>query len=397
MSKKIVVCCDGTGNGFDHVEEESNVAKLYGSITVDPGQRCYYHPGVGTMGSPNSRGQIGREWSKIKGLAFGAGLLANVGDAYRYLMDNYDDGDEIFLFGFSRGSFTVRALASLIHVYGLLCGGNQEAIPYILQMYSKASRKAKHQRKTFPPNEAFKWQFSHANPVRIKFCGIWDTVSSYGWIYDPIQLPFLGCNPIIDIGRHAISIHERRCFYKDNLWGTPQPTQDFRQVWFSGVHSDIGGSYPEQTSGLSKIALEWMLVEAAKAGLGIEEVKARVVLGEGAPSPSIEGLPRFAKTDANADLHVSLRGAWWLLEFLPQEDPHLNGKRWDLPMGRMRTIPGGSYIHQSVIEGKWKPENLPKHTVEPWVTFEAYCSQRDRITVPLPDQPHLAKNCAVFS
>jgi uncharacterized protein (DUF2235 family) len=78
-----------------------------------------------------------REWSRIKGLAFGAGLLANVGDAYRFLMDTYNDGDEIFLFGFSRGSFTVRALASLIHVYGLLCAGNQEAIPYILQKYSK--------------------------------------------------------------------------------------------------------------------------------------------------------------------------------------------------------------------------------------------------------------------
>ena len=89
------------------------------------------------MGSPNSRGGIEREWSRIKGLAFGAGLLENIGDAYRYLMDAYEDGDEVFLFGFSRGAFTVRALASLIHVYGLLCPGNQAAVPYILQMYSR--------------------------------------------------------------------------------------------------------------------------------------------------------------------------------------------------------------------------------------------------------------------
>lgn len=385
MSKNIVICCDGTGNGFDHVDQESNVAKLYSSLTVDSAQRCYYHPGVGTMGSPNSRGRVEREWSRIKGLAFGAGLLANVGDAYRYLMDTYNDGDEIYLFGFSRGSFTVRALASLIHVYGLLCAGNQEAIPYILQMYAKASREAKHQKKTFPSNEAFKWQFSHANQVRIKFCGIWDTVSSYGWVYDPIQLPFLGCNPIIDIGRHAVSIHERRCFYKDNLWGAPEPAQDIRQVWFSGVHSDIGGSYLEQTSGLSKIAFEWMLVEAAKAGLRIEEAKAGVMLGKCAPSPSIEGLPQFATPDVNACLHQSLRGAWWLLEFLPQEDPHVHGRRWHLPLGHKRTIPENSYIHQSVIEGKWKPESLPRHTVEPRVTFEAYCAKRDRHTAPLPE------------
>jgi uncharacterized protein (DUF2235 family) len=183
------------------------------------------------------------------------------------------------------------ALASLIHVYGLLCAGNQEAIPYILQMYSKASCEAKHQKKTFPPNEAFKWRFSHANQIRIKFCGLWDTVSSYGWIYDPIQQPFLGCNPIIDIGRHAVSIHERHCFYKDNLWGTPDPTQDFRQVWFSGTHSDIGGSYPEKTSGLSKIAFEWMLVEAAKAGLRIDEARARVILGKATPLKDYRSLP----------------------------------------------------------------------------------------------------------
>jgi uncharacterized protein (DUF2235 family) len=189
MSKKIVMCCDGTGNGFNHPEEESNVAKLYCALTVNAKQRCYYHPGVGTMGSPNSRGWLGREWSRIKGLAFGAGLLFNLGDAYRYLMDTYEDGDEIYLFGFSRGAFTVRALASLIHVYGLLCPGNQGAIPYILQMYSQNSRKAKHGKCTFVADEAFKWQFSHANEVKIKFCGIWDTVSTYGWIYDPIQLP----------------------------------------------------------------------------------------------------------------------------------------------------------------------------------------------------------------
>jgi uncharacterized protein (DUF2235 family) len=386
MSKRIVICCDGTGNGFDHVDKESNVAKLYSSITVDADQRCYYRPGVGTMGAPNSRGRIEREWSRIKGLAFGAGLLANVGDAYRYLMDTYNDGDEIFLFGFSRGSFTVRALASLIHVYGLLCAGNQEAIPYILQMYAKASRDAKHQKKTFPPNEAFKWQFSHANQVRIKFCGVWDTVSSYGWVYDPIQLPFLGCNPIIDIGRHAVAIHERRCLYKDNLWGTPEPTQDFRQVWFSGAHSDIGGSYPEPTSGLSKIAFEWMLVEAAKAGLRIEEAKASVILGKGTPSPSVEGLPQFAKPDRNACLHHSLHGAWWFPELLPQQDPHSHGKRLYFPMGCKRTIPEDSYIHQSVIDGKWTPEPLPKHTVEPLVTFEAYCAERAKNTVPLPKQ-----------
>jgi uncharacterized protein (DUF2235 family) len=274
MGKKIVICCDGTGNSFDHVDEDSNVAKLYSSLKINKDQIGYYHPGVGTMGSPNSRNRVEKEWSRIKGLAFGAGLLDNVGDAYRFLMDTYVDGDEIYLFGFSRGAFTARALASLIHVFGLLCAGNQGMIPYILNLYAKRSREAKHKHRTFPSDEPFKWQFSHAEEVRIKFCGLWDTVSSYGWVYDPIELPFLGSNPIIDTGRHAISIDERRCFYRDNLWGDPSSTQDFRQVWFSGVHSDVGGSYKEHTSGLSKIALEWMFVQAAEADLHLLEVKA---------------------------------------------------------------------------------------------------------------------------
>jgi len=366
MPKNIVVCCDGTGNGFDKVKEESNVAKLYCSLSVNSSQVCYYHPGVGTMGSPNSRGWIEREWSRVKGLAFGAGLLANIGDAYRYLMDTYEDGDDIYLFGFSRGAFTVRALASVIHVYGLLCPGNLEAVPYILQMYSRNSRRAKHQRRTFAADEAFKWQFSHANEVKIKFCGLWDTVSSYGWIYDPIQLPFLGSNPIIEIGRHAVSIHERRCFYRDNLWGNPKGNQDIRQVWFAGVHSDVGGSYTENTSGLSKIALEWMLVEARNAGLEIEDKKARVVLGESRPTPEIEGLPEFAAPKEDDRPHKSLKGKWWLLEVLPQQDPHVNGKRWHLPLGHAREIPPGSLIHESVFRGKQKTPALIDHRVEPW-------------------------------
>ena len=91
--------------------------------------------------------------------------------------------------------------------------------------------------------------------------------------YGRIEPPFLSSNPIIDIGRHAISTEERRRFYRDNLWCESAPTQDFRQVWFSGAHSDVGGSYKEHASGLSKIALEWMLVVTAKAELELLENK----------------------------------------------------------------------------------------------------------------------------
>jgi hypothetical protein len=365
MPKRIVMCCDGTGNSFDRPDTDSNVARLYSCLTINAGQIGYYHPGVGTMGAPTNRNAIEREWSRIKGLAFGAGLMSNVADAYRYLMDNYADGDEIFLFGFSRGAYTVRVLASVLHVFGLLCAGNHELIPYVLDMYSRRTREAQRRKQTFEPDEAFKWQFSHSNPVQIHFCGIWDTVSSYGWVYDPVQLPFLGRNPIIKTGRHAVSIHERRCYYQDNLWGRAWPDQDIRQVWFCGVHSDVGGSYPEKESGLSKIALQWMIAEATKAGLAIDLDNAHKVSGE--PSPvSVKGLPDYVLPDNNATLHNSLEGTWWMLEVLPHRDPHAR-KSWHIPLGRKRKIPAGSWIHESVLTSKWRPPDLPPHEVEPWI------------------------------
>ncbi|MFY9682035.1 MAG: DUF2235 domain-containing protein [Candidatus Sulfotelmatobacter sp.] len=107
MAKNIVICCDGTGNEFgDH---NSNVVKLYSTLIIDGKRQVgYYHPGVGTMGAPSAHNKISEAWSVVMGLAFGAGLLANVGDAYRYLMNVYEDGDHVYLFGFSRGAYTVR-------------------------------------------------------------------------------------------------------------------------------------------------------------------------------------------------------------------------------------------------------------------------------------------------
>lgn len=96
MPKNIVICCDGTGNEFgDH---NSNVVKLYGTLVVDGSRQvAYYHPGVGTMGAPTARNRISKAWSIVTGLAFGAGLLTNVEDAYRYMMDVFEEGDQVFL------------------------------------------------------------------------------------------------------------------------------------------------------------------------------------------------------------------------------------------------------------------------------------------------------------
>jgi hypothetical protein len=316
------------------------------------------------MGSPKAQGWLDSHWTRVKGLAFGAGLIDNVADAYRYLMDTYEEGDRIFIFGFSRGAYTARALAAVLHVFGLLRSGNEGLIPYILRLYAAKAKAAKARGGVVQAEENFKYTFAHA--VEVHFCGVWDTVSSYGWIYDAIVLPFEGQNPAIKTGRHAVSIDERRCCYQDNLWGESLPDQDIRQVWFAGVHSDVGGSYPEDTAGLSKIALEWMLLQAEAAGLLVDPARARMVLGYSKPLPE-KFLPDYVPPDNSRPPHNSLHGVWWALECVPRKFWTKRGARWSLPLGRWRRqIPQGAWIHESVVTG---PNQRPLQLgcrMEPW-------------------------------
>lgn len=375
MSKNIVICCDGTGNEFgDH---NSNVVKLYSTLIIDGRTQVgYYHPGVGTMGAPTATNRLTKAWSVIMGLAFGGGLLANVGDAYRYLMDTYEDGDKVFLFGFSRGAYTVRALAGVLHMFGLLCPGNDGLIPYVIRMFARRTRKAGGMTHTFDVAKEFKETFGRDCPLYL--VGVWDTVSSVGWVWDPLKLPYTAQNPAMIHGRHAVSIDERRCYFRNNLWGKELPGQSIKQVWFAGVHSDVGGSYAPACSGLSQIALEWMLCEAAKLGLIVDPDRAKQVLGRVPPPPPFP-------PDPAAHINNSLTLAWWILEFLPHSyyDPVDKKAKWAIPLGRRRTIPEQSVLHATVIEklqvdSTYKPTNLPaERCIEPMRKFDPGSLKKD--------------------
>jgi uncharacterized protein (DUF2235 family) len=195
---------------------------------------------------------------------------------------------------------------------------------------------------------AFKATFSH-RACKPWFVGVWDTVSSVGWIENPLRLPYTADNPDIEFGRHAIAVDERRAFFRTNLWrrrGVPPASgpQNLKQVWFPGVHCDVGGGYPEAESGLSKIALAWMLQEAMAAGLLVDATKMDLVLGRSGGS--------YALPDPNAPMHESLTLAWWPAELIRKRHFNWRTKTWERRrnLGRRRTIPPSSLVHESAYQ-----------------------------------------------
>lgn len=175
------------------------------------------------------------------------------------------------------------------------------------------------------------------------FVGVWDTVSSVGWYENPLRLPYTSDNPDVKIGRHAIAIDERRAFFRTNLWipkGPPNSgPRDLKQVWFPGVHGDVGGGYLEAESGLSKIALGWMLKEAVGAGLLINPERMDRILGK-------DGA--YTIPDPNAMMHESLT-LWWLAEILWKRHFNRQTRKWERRpnLGRRRTMPPNSLIYES--------------------------------------------------
>ncbi len=361
MGKNVIVCLDGTGNQFK--EDNSNVVKLFRVVVRDPTQVAYYDPGVGTLADPDYKTPLAKKINMLLGLAFGRGVTRNVEQAYAFLMDHYEEGDRLFIFGFSRGAYTARVLSGFIHSCGLLEAGCQNLIPYAMKLYKKVD---------FPILNRFRSTFGRK--VKIDFLGLWDSVSTTGWVYNPVFLPYTTNNESVQVVRHALAIDERRSFFKDMRWGKKYADkQDIKEVWFSGVHSDVGGGYSEATSALSKIPLRWMIEEAMnpcpdqvadeeRFGIRIDADKFdRYVLGKGGK--------QYVEPDSSADRHESLRGAWKWVQWMPKSvwlaDEGREAIRFPLPH---RVIEPGATLHQSVLERvqarDYRPPSLGGRSVD---------------------------------
>lgn len=338
--RNLVVCCDGTSNQFS--EDRTNVAKLCHILRKDRDRQLfYYHPGVGTKAPPGFVTGLGTKIAKLAGLAFGYGLKRDIVDAYIFIMTHFRPGDKLFVFGFSRGAYTARALVALIKMYGLLMPGNDAMVPYLVDMFwaiDKARENRQRRDAYFKLAADFKAELA-TRDCRPHFVGVWDTVSSVGWIGSPTALPYTHDNPDIAVLRHAVALDERRAFFRTNLAATPK-NQDVRQLWFAGAHGDVGGGYKEAQSGLSRIALRWMLDEAEEHGLLVDDTIKADLLRQIALDAEKHDLP----------VHDSLTWKWWGAEFLPKRhfDSSDGRKRWHFNFFYPRQPGSNPIVHDSV-------------------------------------------------
>jgi len=257
MPKTIAFCADGT---WDNSGKNTNVYRLYNAIATTANQARFYDDGVGVDGNPIE---------KLTGAAFGDGLFQKIKDGYTRIAQVYEQADNIFLFGFSRGAYTARSLAGMIAICGLPTQNpDDQMVETAFQAY-----RDKDQRAALLAELNAKYAMFDA---RLTMVGVWDTVGALG-----IPAIFGGVGPLfefLDTTLHpdvrnayqSLAIDERRAQFMPTLWtGAPVEGQQVEQVWFTGVHSDVGGSYADDANGtcLADVTLGWIMSKAAALGL----------------------------------------------------------------------------------------------------------------------------------
>lgn len=244
MSKNIVVLSDGTGKSGGG-RKETNVHKLHRMVDKAPNQESFYDPGVGgrapwwQFGIPIALGVV-----------FGLGFSTNVQECYRFICRKYEPGDNIYLFGFSRGAATVRSLSALISLCGVLPPQRDDLIKEAYRIYGINDIQARCQR----AHRFRKRHFPNGTSVSIKFLGVWDTVAMVGGPFKPLgdlldkvskfkhKFHNYKLSEAVEHARHALAIDEQRRTFRPLLWDSVAAQERIvKQVWFVGSHSDVGG------------------------------------------------------------------------------------------------------------------------------------------------------------
>lgn len=271
MGRRIAFCADGT---WESVASNTNVYRISKAICAIPGvQYSFYDDGVGSDGTPID---------KLLGGAFGLGLFQKIKDGYSTIASVYEDGDEVFIFGFSRGAYTARSLAGMIANCGLPTK-NPDA--HLVDAAFHAYRDKDERAATLATLGAY-----GLVDAKLTMVGVWDTVGSLGIPaviggVSPLLCGFLdtGLHPDVLNAYHAVAIDERRAEFPATLWtSAPAPGQCIEQVYFCGVHNDVGGGYDDDAgtgTALSDITLSWMMAKAQSLGLTIDPAVAAAYPG----------------------------------------------------------------------------------------------------------------------
>jgi uncharacterized protein (DUF2235 family) len=342
MTKRLVICCDGTWNTPDETDQgapvSTNVTKLAlaiaGHDSAGIEQQMFYSKGVGT----------GRFDHWIGG-GLGVGLSQRIKDAYMFVVDNYDAGDELFLFGFSRGAYTARSLAGFVRNAGILKRQYAGRLDAAYELYRDRSNA------TNPRSiEARLFRTTFAHETRIRCIGVWDTVGALGipdlplpaairdrWKFHDVTL-----STWVDNAFHALALDERRKPFEPTLWDQADDaptTQVLEQVWFAGVHSNVGGGYRD--AGLSDIALLWMMDKAKGCGLALDEGIVRAT----------------AEPCATGALGRSMTRGYALLGARPRALPEIRVRPDGFPMKTYEAV--ASTAKQRWLEDtRYRPPNL---------------------------------------
>jgi len=326
---RIAIFCDGTWNS-PTIKQPTHVFTLSEKVARSNAQHVRYFEGVGAGGGTQKAGFLGTALMKIGGGAFGWGLNENIKQAYAYLCEKYEAGDEIYIFGFSRGAYTARSLAGMIRKCGIVAEptaqnldaafrlyrkpgiANHPDALHILQARRRLSPRFATSRADMEWRSVTPWRSDTApmHKVAIAYLGIWDTVGSLG-----IPAPLLGpvanlwnakyrfhdtlLSSLVKSARHAVALDERRVFYRPALWdnleasrgheglnkGDRTQARPYQQVWFTGTHAIVGGS-DEKARALTGQSLEWIAQGARDAGLDIDMSD----LHDRAPDPMVNSL-----------------------------------------------------------------------------------------------------------
>jgi uncharacterized protein (DUF2235 family) len=343
--KRLIVCCDGTWNSLK-MAWPTNVVLLSEACkpvaTDGTHQVLHYDAGIGTDGGLKDK------WF---GGAFGWGIDKNIQDAYRFLCLNYEDGDEVYLFGFSRGAYTVRSLAGMIYCCGLLPRHRVRETIEAYQFYRDNTK--------VWPDDAKAFQQQHqSEPIDITLLGCWDTVGSLGIPRVLSTLPHqryrfhdTKLNRKIQHALHAVAIDERRKPFNVTPMNLSEgATTTIKEVWFPGHHGCVGGG-TESIKGLSNAALHWMVEAIQALGLGLEFEASRLAA---------------LTTDPMTPIHSNL-GIYGLLGAIDRAIPG----REDVDMSTpevLQDILHASAIDRYRTDNSYRPKNLSIHPWQAWLS-----------------------------